>query len=275
MWIKFRMVVGVVAAFSSCFFADCAEPRGEPWATKPFAEWPQVVLTNSARFRGHTSLNGASAFLLRAESGEVFGATAHHLLGENGGVAPEVSLARLDDVLEAWTLFPRTKPDEQVHVVGLGPISAMRPRTDWLILRVDQKSASERIYPLRLRTKPVEIGETVFLVGVSYAEPDVAQKVYSGKVTQRVKGDRFRFDILPHVDIRGFSGAPVVDKDGLVVGVTSIWFDPKMDGELWTESGAEGVSAIIKTLNMNSPNSGSSVSAHPKAGLLSNQPDVK
>jgi S1-C subfamily serine protease len=169
-------------------------------------------------------------------------------LGENGGVEPAVSSARLNVVLEKWVLFPRTKRSQVVPVIGLGPTSSANPSTDWLLLRVDQKSIPKQISPLRLRNTPVAVGETVFLIGVSYAEPDVAQKVYSGKVTQRASGGRFRFNISPHVDIRGFSGAPVVDQNGLVVGVTSIWFEPKMDGELWTESGAEDVSPIVNAL---------------------------
>jgi len=80
----------------------------------------------------------------------------------------------------------------------------------------------------------VSVGERVHLVGVSYTEPDVAQKVYSRVVTARGFGDRFRYDISPHVDIRGFSGAPVPGDAGWVVGVRTIWFQRRMDGELWT-----------------------------------------
>ena len=81
------------------------------------------------------------------------------------------------------------------------------------------------------------IGESVHLIGVAYAEPEVLQKVYSGTVTERGYGDRFRYTISPHVDIRGFSGAPIVDDAGLVVGVMTVWFHPKMDGGTGDRSG--------------------------------------
>jgi S1-C subfamily serine protease len=50
------------------------------------------------------------------------------------------------------------------------------------------------------------------------------------------------------VDIRGFSGAPIVDDAGLVVGVMTVWFQPKMDGELWTEAGGEDALSALKAL---------------------------
>ncbi len=251
MEIKLCTSLVTIVAFFSSPFAICSEPAAETWSAKSPLQWPQMVLTNSAHFRGHTALNGASAFLLRAPNGEIFGATALHLLGENGGVEPTITSDRLNDVLEEWLLFPRTKSDETVHVEGLGPMPkpTIKQHADWLILRIDQKNIPAQILPLQARKTPVEIGETVFLIGVSYAEPKVAQKVYTGKVTERAPGGRFRFDIEPHVDIRGFSGAPVVDRNGFAVGVTSIWFSPKMDGELYMESGAEDASTIVHVLN--------------------------
>jgi hypothetical protein len=223
-----------------------SEPAAEAWVTKRAAEWPQIVLTNETSFRGHTALHGASAFLLRLPKGEIVGATALHLLGENGGVSPILPPSRLDNVLEAWSLFPRTRPEVSVAVKGLGPMAVGRD-SDWLILRVDRTKLPDNVAPLRPRERPVAVGERVFLIGVSYAEPNVAQKVYSGTVTRR-DGDRFRFDITPSVDITGFSGAPIVDRNGLLVGVTSVWFEPKAEGGRHTESGGEDVATLLGLL---------------------------
>lgn len=207
-----------------------------------------MVLTNLARFRRHTALEGASAFLLRTPKGEIVGATALHLLGANGGVEPAIPAQQLDSVLEAWTLYPRTRPSEIIKVTGLGPISLPRKNVDWLILNIDRSQLPKSVHVLTPRAQPVKVGETVFLIGVSYTEREVSQKVYSGKVTQRAFGNSFRFDISPYVDIRGFSGAPILDKDGLVVGVTSIWFEPKMQGELWKEAGGEDTASLFGAL---------------------------
>ncbi|AUX30272.1 MULTISPECIES: trypsin-like peptidase domain-containing protein [Sorangium] len=66
--------------------------------------------------------------------------------------------------------------------------------------------------------------------------PGRERNVYAGKVAVR-SGHRFRYDIDPPVDLRGFSGAPVVDQAGHVVGVMTVSFQPRMRGELRLEAG--------------------------------------
>jgi len=217
----------------------------EPWSSKPPPQWPQIVLTNEASFRERTPLRGASAFLVE-EDGQIFGATAQHLLGENGGVKPEAPARELDSLLVSWILHPRTMQDRSVKVAGLGAKPRSDRNYDWLLLRLAPANGALPATPLHLRASPVAVGESVHLIGVSYAEPNVAQKVYSGNVTERRYGDRFRYSISPHVDIRGFSGAPIVDDAGLLVGVMTVWFQPVMDGTLWTEAGGEDAYSALK-----------------------------
>jgi S1-C subfamily serine protease len=78
-----------------------------------------------------------------------------------------------------------------------------------------------------LRRDPVK----VFLIGVTYSENDRAQNVDLGQVTKRELGDRFRYDIDLPVDLQGFSGAPIIDVRGQVVGVMTVWVDRKNAGE--------------------------------------------
>src|SRR5262245_23162702 len=87
----------------------------EPWAGKPTAEWPQILLTNAAAFTANRSLHGASAFLIRDERG-VFAVTARHLLGSAGGVTPTIPVQGLKDALRSWKLHPRTLPEKSVEI---------------------------------------------------------------------------------------------------------------------------------------------------------------
>lgn len=100
------------------------------------------------------------------------------------------------------------------------------------------------VHPLRLRKEPVRVGEPVFLIGCPYIELNCRQNVYTGVVTERAFGDRFRYDLDPPVDLRGFSGAPVIDIKGYVVGVMTVWFDPKTSGEKYLEAGGEDIASI-------------------------------
>jgi hypothetical protein len=125
---------------------------------------------------------------------------------------------------------------------------------DWLLLSLSENSQNLPSTPLRLRRGPVSIGETVFLVGVPYSERQRAQNVYRGRVTGRGDGDsvhrnRFRFTIDPPVDIRGFSGAPILDSQGLAVGVMTVWFEPKKQGDKDLEAGGEDSASVLVHLS--------------------------
>ncbi|XXY47233.1 serine protease [Sorangium sp. So ce269] len=214
--------------------------------SQPPREWPQLVLTNLAEFHGHTPLQGASAFLLKTQDGRTLIATAKHLLGTNGGVDPEISIPVLDSAIRSWRLFPRTLPDQLVEAGKVAVGGLDDPRRDWLILTLKDTARTLPATPLRLRPRPVEVGEQVYLVGCPYAEATCKQNVYSGKVTAR-SGDRFRYDIDPPVDLRGFSGAPVVDRAGHAVGVMTVSFEPRMQGELFLEAGGEDAASVYRS----------------------------
>jgi len=200
----------------------------EPWAARPPAQWPQIVLTNAATFRGHSGLTGASSFLVRNESGRVFAATANHLLGENGGVVPTVMPDQLSTALISWRMYPRTLLDHPVRITGLASSPHPRKNLDWLLLSIANDGGPLPAAPLTLRAAPVSIGDELYLVGVPYVERSRAQNVYRCRVTARGYGDRFRYDVNPPVDIRGFSGAPILDQSGHVAGVMTVWFKPRM-----------------------------------------------
>lgn len=217
-----------------------------PWATKPKDQWPQIVLTNHAEFHGHTPLQGASAFLFRAPDHGIMAATARHLIGENGGVEPEIALPDFNKALDFWVMHPRTLPEKALQIASLASPHNAPKAFDWLLLNVAHGSAIP-VTAVDPRPTPVKIGERVHLIGVSYDEPDVAQKVYTGKVTRR-EADRFAYDLETPVNIRGFSGAPIVDDSGRLVGIMTVWFEPRMDGDFYLEAGGEDAATLLLAL---------------------------
>jgi hypothetical protein len=215
------------------------------WMAKQPSEWPQMVLTNETEFRGHTGLSGASSFLVSDERMGVIAATAAHLLGRNGGVEPEIKPPNLNRSLVQWKMFPRTVEDSAVEIASLAAPTVPVEENDWLFLKLKPSTRLLPAAPLRLREEPVKVGETVHLVGVSYDEPAVKQKVYTGKVLERHFGDYFRFEISPSVKIEGFSGAPILDENGMVVGVMSLVFEPRVkDGKVIEAGGQDAATAI-------------------------------
>lgn len=204
---------------------ETSVPPAADWAKKPPRDWPQIVLTNDATFKGHTGLNGASAFLIETPRGRVQMATAKHLIGRAGGVEPVIALNKLDSVLLSWKLFPRTEPGKAIEAEKVGAVGLDRENADWLVLELKKSAKPLPATPLKLRSTPVQVGEKVFLIGCPYSERACKQNVYAGKVTKREFGTRFRFTLNPAVELAGFSGAPIVDAQGQAVGVATVWFD--------------------------------------------------
>lgn len=231
-------------AVSESRSADRPTDQPESWMARPHAEWPQLVLTHRAEFKGHTPLRGASAFLVVNSGGVVFCATARHLIGPSGGVEPTLREPQLDRALASWTVFPRVQPAKTAAITGLAIELGNDARWDWLFLRLARPSGELPAKPLRLRRTPVEIGEEVYLVGIPYSEASSRQNVYVGKVRQR-SDNLFRYDISPAVDIRGFSGAPILDRQGAVVGVMTVWFEPRMSGGKYLEAGGEDAAEVF------------------------------
>ena len=240
-------MLAAVARIVAAAPAD-ADPPAASWAGKPPAEWPQLVLTNEAAFDGHTPLQGASAFLVRLPDGRVAVGTAKHLIKEPGGVKPPLPLTDLDRVLTRWRVFPRARDAEAIDAKGLLETTNHEAAFDWLLLGLADPTAKLPAEPLTPRPRPAEVGETVYLVGVPYSDTASAQNVYAGTVIARPRRNYFVYRFTPPVKINGFSGAPVVDAHGLLLGHGVAMGDtgvPKQDG-LDVAFGAEDASLLLK-----------------------------
>ncbi len=227
-------------------------PKIDParWINEPHDQWPQMVLTNDAEFNGHTPLYGASAFLVVNTKGTVLAVTAKHLIGTHGGVDPEIDAYDLNSVLRRWELFPRTQSKRRLGVSGLPPTTGTplhHSNVDVLVLALKYSDELLPAEPIAVRHSPVRVGERVYLVGVLYSEPNSPQNVYTGQVVERV-GDRFRYSIEPPVDLRGFSGAPILDRNGHVVGVMTVWFARENPSAKDPYGGGEDIRAVRRTI---------------------------
>jgi hypothetical protein len=75
---------------------------------------------------------------------------------------------------------------------------------------------------LPARKEPLEVGETVYVVGVPDAERGEKmprQKVYKGEVTLRRMDAGFDFVVEGTIQTGGLSGSPIIDSHGQMVAV--------------------------------------------------------
>ena len=200
------------------FLEKAATPDPAAWAAYPSKNWPQLSVANTAEFKGHTALNAGNAFFIRTRSGSILAATARHLLGPAGGVDPIVKLTDLDTELKKWELTSRTVPPKTAHIRGLhGSPLTYGALDDLILLKVaPEDTAKLPSEPLAPRLSVVKKDETVYLVGAGVGGSN--QESHPAKVTI-ADGLIIDAKLEKPIDLTGFSGSPVVDSNGCLIGI--------------------------------------------------------
>jgi hypothetical protein len=201
------------------------------WASTPTNEWPALVLLQRAEFEHHTPMEAGCACLVRLPSGDIVALTAGHLLGRAGGVRPgflhgglggldQKRLATLTDEITSWDLYLPEQEEKAVEVVGLfGQAADFDTDCDQVLLQLSPHDTVYPVKPLDVRLDLVTLDEPLHLI--TYAADTngtLHQAVYNAR---RVPGLSFTCLLDKPVDLNGCSGAPVVDKNGLLVGIAT------------------------------------------------------
>lgn len=179
----------------------------------------QILLTNKAEFSKNRTLKGASSFLLTYQ-GNTFAITARHLLGEAGGIEPEIGVNDLKKSLVKWEMIPRVvdnKEEETIKVTADG-VDFSQSSADILLLKVI--SSDYKIKPLKPNFELPSLGEKLFLIGCPYSEVKCRQNSYEVIFDGVYEVDGSLIcEIKSSVELAGFSGAPLVNGKGEVLGV--------------------------------------------------------
>ncbi|MBC7795788.1 MAG: trypsin-like peptidase domain-containing protein [Pyrinomonadaceae bacterium] len=179
----------------------------------------QILLTNSATFTGERTLDGASGFLI-SHNGSTFAVSAKHLLGEAGGVEPEVKITDLGKNLLEWKMSPRVvaNADKETINVSAKELDFSNAKNDILLLKVTSNTFD--IGVLTPNFNLPSVGDKLFMIGCPYSETGCRQNSYELKFVEFDKTEALMAcEMKSSVDLAGFSGAPLVDTNGEVVGV--------------------------------------------------------
>jgi len=201
------------------------------WAATPTNRWPALVLLQKAGFEHHTSLEAGCACLIRLPSSNVVALTAGHLLGRAGGVNPgflqgglggldQAKLATLTGEITLWDLFLPGQEAKGVEVVGLfGRASDFNTDCDQILLRLSPHDRAYPVKPLDVRLESVTFGEPLHVITYAANTNGELQQVVYG--ARRVPGMMFTCLLEKPAVLDGCSGAPVVDKNGLLVAIVT------------------------------------------------------
>jgi len=179
----------------------------------------QILLTNEANFNDHTALNGASAFLIHYKAG-IYAVTAKHLLGEAGGVDPEIKPNDLATYLTSWKLFSRVSSSDSADTVTIKKtaFNYTSSPSDMLLLETDNYKGQYHV--LTPTFKLPKENDPLFIIGCPYSEVDCKQNLYSATyVDYDTESHSIICAFNETVDLSGFSGAPIIDLNGNVIAL--------------------------------------------------------
>lgn len=196
---------------------EVAIPVGKVAWLNEFRKAPNIALTNNAYFRGREKLGGASGFLIQY-NGVEYGISVKHLIEERGGgYKPSMKLSELNNICILWEMFPRTLSEKVVKMDKL--LNTDDANTDDILIFSLAPNRDTSLYALPVRQSP-KLPENVWLIGCPYTERNCQQNKYSLKVIDTEKGLVVARNLEPLGEaINGFSGAPIVDENGQVIGV--------------------------------------------------------
>jgi hypothetical protein len=194
-------------------------------------------MTNYVEFRD-TKFNNAlagCAFLLESEN-EIFAVTCKHALWvaksdtmkhiHFEGTLKEWRMRRKDDSMK-YVIVDKLLNEDTEELIGEDVI-----HKDYLVFTIKENNSD--VKPVKIRETKIKRGEDLYLVGWSFKDKTGTQKIYRGKFYKSIQ-DHILIEMKDNNDLAGLSGSPVLDKEGLLVGIVSNFtFDEET--KLWYNS---------------------------------------
>lgn len=206
----------LLLSFLILILLSCNPVQQKPeWMISDKAKWPQILLTNHIDFKGRAIVNGASAFLVQTPTEEII-CSAKHLMGEAMGVEPPVPIDSFDYLLNEWLFYPRisTKSTDTFQVTKL--LNPELNNFDIVLFQFEPKSKT--IQSLVPELSPVKQGDELIIIGCQYSSYDCDQNFYHATAIDYDENNMLWLLALDKFSVPGFSGAPVINEYGKVVG---------------------------------------------------------
>jgi hypothetical protein len=162
-------------------------------------------------------------FLIKYNN-ETFAVTAKHILKI---IKPEsMTTLSLESDIKNWILYILNNKSESVicdKLLNEDKSELLENKStydnDWLVFSIKQNSSS--IIPLEIRNTPLIQGEKLYVVGWTRTMENGPQRVYEFEYYKTIANRILLKDILVPEKFGGLSGAPLVDENGLLVGIVS------------------------------------------------------
>jgi len=188
-------------------------------------------------------------FLIKYKA-DTFAVTARHLLKI---IKPdEMKTLVFENYIKNWILYPLDKKEQLVVTDKLlnenNSASLNDPSTyheDWLLFSI--RTNHSNVTPLELRTTPLTPGEKLYVIGWTRKMEKGSQRVYEFEYYKSIGNRLLLKNLIVPEQFGGLSGAPVIDKQGFVVGIVSGGtVDPNTDKKYFSPCAMDGLIHFIE-----------------------------
>jgi len=191
-------------------------------------------------------------FLIKFNA-DTFAVTAKHLLKIIK--TDEMKTLTFENHIKDWILYPLDKKTQVVvtdKLLNENKSELLNDKStyneDWLLFSI--KTNHSMVKPLELRTTPLAPGEKVYVVGWTRKMEEGNQRVYEFEYYKSIGNRLLLKDIIVPEQFGGLSGAPVIDKQGLVVGIVSGGtVDPNTNKKYFSPCSIDGLTKFVKELS--------------------------
>ena len=156
----------------------------------------------------------------------------------------------MNEELEYWQFLPRDYDSLGNHnSVYADHLINTTPSNDDVLL-FDLEYRPDSVLPLEVSFNELWIGDSLYLIGCSYAEHDCRQNLYAGVYNgidyEGMKG----ITLYSEIEVRGYSGSPIINYEGKCVGVLYGAYEPQ-NGQ--TELIFSPITVVKNTLKNKNP----------------------
>jgi hypothetical protein len=221
--------LGLAAASSVCQAQTesssvvVVEPSGATSAARNPSPAPNLALRPVITLVGGRQIKAGTAFALSLPDGRLAAVTALHLFGEAGGYDRDIPANLLANTVLRVDLYnmdySKKLATAKKALVHTGYLGRMRGREydisgDVAVFEIESGST---LTPTQLASE-VKAGEPVWVVGREYNDAGESPKRFPGTVAE-IGDFGTAVALRARFEPRGFSGGPVVNAQGQIVGI--------------------------------------------------------
>ena len=204
-----------ISLITNCTTNNSNYPK-EEWIKKDTSNFPQILLTNDYFFQGDRSSSGASAFLLEFNN-DTFACTAKHLLSDAMGIEPTIPTDSVNKLLISWEMYPRKNRISNDTIKVTSILTEEKNEDDIILLNINK--LKHNIQPLKPYFGILKKGQKLKIIGCEYQDRDCHQQFYDATFYNKESNNLLLIIPEKKFAASGFSGAPVIDENGYVVGI--------------------------------------------------------